>query len=95
MRGPLFLRFRLPLKYLEPQSKKKGGSHMTERERRRRARQRRASHHQRPYELIVKERQRRRAASLDQALGSRIDEWIALTGTLPPNGVAASAATAN
>ena len=56
---------------------------MSKRERQRRARQRRASH-QRSHALIVKERQRRRAASLDQALGWRIDEWIALTGLSRP-----------
>ena len=52
---------------------------MSKRERRRRARQRQRSH-----SLIVKERKRRRAASLDQALGWRIDEWVALTGTSRP-----------
>ena len=56
---------------------------MTKRERERRARQRQASH-QRSHALIVKERQRRRAASLDQALGWRIDEWVALTGLSRP-----------
>jgi hypothetical protein len=50
---------------------------MTKRERQRRARPRR-------HALIVKERQRRRAASLDQALGWRIDEWVALTGLSRP-----------
>ena len=50
---------------------------MTTREKNRRARQR-------SHALIVKERQRRRAASLDQALGWRIDEWVALTGTSRP-----------
>jgi hypothetical protein len=51
---------------------------MTKRERERRA------SHQRSHALIVKERQRRRAASLDQALGWRIDEWVALTGLSRP-----------
>ena len=51
---------------------------MTTREKKRRARQR-SSH-----ALVIKERQRRSAASLDQALGWRIDEWIALTGTSRP-----------
>jgi hypothetical protein len=51
---------------------------MSKRERRR-ARQRQRSH-----SLIVKERKRRRTASLDQALGWRIDEWVALTGVSRP-----------
>lgn len=52
---------------------------MTTREKKRRARERQRSHAQ-----VVKERQQRRAASLDQALGWRIDEWVALTGTSRP-----------
>jgi transcriptional regulator of acetoin/glycerol metabolism len=56
-----------------------GGVQMTTREKKRRARQRSRSH-----ALIIKERQRRRAASLDQALGWRIDEWVALTGVSRP-----------
>ena len=50
---------------------------MTTYEKKRRARQR-------SHARIVKERQRRRAASLDQALGWRIDEWVALTGLSRP-----------
>jgi hypothetical protein len=52
---------------------------MTTRERTRRARQRRHSHAR-----VIEERKQRRAASLDQALGWRIDEWVALTGTSRP-----------
>jgi hypothetical protein len=39
---------------------------------------------QRPHALVIKERQRRRAACIDQALGWRIDEWTALTGVSRP-----------
>jgi hypothetical protein len=52
---------------------------MTTRERKRRARQRRHSHAR-----VIKEREQRRAASLDQALGWRVDEWCALTGVSRP-----------
>ena len=52
---------------------------MTSRERKRRTRQRKRSH-----SLIKKERTRRRTALIDQALGWRIDEWVALTGTSRP-----------
>ena len=55
---------------------------MTKRERQRRARQRRGR--KRSHALIVQERTRRRAALIDQALGWRIDEWVALTGTSRP-----------
>ena len=63
---------------------------MTTRDKKRRARQRSALHG-----LIVKERQRRRAASLDQALGWRIDEWVALTGSLPAQRFGGITATTN
>ena len=76
MRGPLFLRFRISLKYPEP-PETKGGAHEN---RRKQTAGASASAHA----LIVKERQRRRAAALDQALGWRIDEWAALTGLSRP-----------
>ena len=54
---------------------------MTTREKKRRARQRRNSHANRDsHARVIKERKQRRAAALDQALGWRIDEWVALTG---------------
>jgi len=58
---------------------------MTTREKKRRARQRRHSYaNGHSHARVIKERKQRRAASLDQALGWRIDEWVALTGTSRP-----------
>jgi hypothetical protein len=39
---------------------------------------------QRPHARVIKERNERRAASIDQALAWRVDEWVALTGTSRP-----------